>query len=143
MAGGLSNAVAGGGGGGGGGGGWGDDSLVAGTASGTGGYSIETIRVSPEQLNTAAGQVTAKISNAKNHFDSISQLAENTAGFWSGDAGDKYRKLFVERKPEMEEIFARFREHASDLQTLAANYISKETEIKSLVEESLPTDAII
>ena len=100
------------------------------------------LRVNPEQLIAVSDQVTAKITSAKRAFGELSETAESTVNFWLGKAGDTYRKLFSEGKPAMEEVFARFSEHATDLKVIGAKYAGQEAEIKTIIQESLPADVI-
>lgn len=120
-----------------------DSSWSAGGLVTEAGVTVDQVTVTPETLYTAADLVAARITAAEKTFSDISRTAASTASYWLGDAGDKYRSLFQEQEPEIEEMIARFREHTKDLQAMAANYIQAENEIKTALETALPTDVIV
>jgi WXG100 family type VII secretion target len=92
------------------------------------------IKVAPEALITTSDHVLTKINAAENAFSDMREIMRRTLFYWKGDAGDRHRELFEEETPEMEEIFKRFREHAGDLKTIAANYTNAENAAKAAAE---------
>lgn len=105
--------------------------------SGVGAFGAYTLTVTPEALHSGADGITANVNKLRDAFDKITNTARNTASYWQGEAGDAHRELFELIKPVMEEILARYSEHAGDLHDIASTYSGAEDSIVKEVE-SLP-----
>jgi len=103
---------------------------------------LSTIKVEPEVLKAKAEVVQAKMNEMKKAFDEIENTLRKTQNYWIGEAGDAHREMFYKTKDERDEIFKRFQEDVTDLNTMAAQYIATENEVKQITEE-LPSDVII
>jgi WXG100 family type VII secretion target len=102
--------------------------------------SVE-LKVRPEDLISQAENVNSKVQAAKNAFTEMSDTIKRTASYWIGDAGDKHRALFDKMSPKMEDIFAEFMQHSTNLREIAAKYTDAETANVS-VAEPLKSDVI-
>ena len=105
------------------------------------GFTVSTIRVTPERLYTAADAVIRRTGEAKTALTDMSGTVQRTASFWTGEAGDSHRALFQAQVPQIEAILARFDAHAAHLKSIAANYLGAEAQITAAAEE-LPGDVI-
>lgn len=105
------------------------------------GFTVSTIRVTPEQLYGAAEDVIRKTGLAKTAFADMHDTVKRTNSFWLGEAADAHRALFEAQVPQIEAILTRFDAHASHLREIAANYVSAETQITTAAEE-LPDNVI-
>jgi WXG100 family type VII secretion target len=104
--------------------------------------SVMTIKVTPEELVSASENVLTKLTAAEAAFNEMGDIVKRTSSYWMGEAGDKHRKMFSDKEPDMEKILSRFREHAADLKVIASNYVSAE-QAASSIAESLPADVIV
>lgn len=100
-----------------------------------------TLKVSPETLKAKASEVEGEIRTLQSHFETIQDIVSRTTGYWVGSGGDKARKEFSSQKESTDLVIKRFREHPTDLLTMAGIY--EETE-RELAEENkqLTTDVI-
>lgn len=96
----------------------------------------------PKALYSAAEQIRFKVQNIKNRFDEIEKIVKATDMYWVGEAGDKYRKRYVEYKPNLDEAFNRLNEYVSDLQQIAEKYIESDNSAREM-SEILPSDIIV
>ena len=101
-----------------------------------------TVVVTPEALYTQAEAVAKRISSMQAQFDAVSSAVSGTSSYWVGDAGDAYRAVYEERKPEIEEIFKRLSEFVTDLEKIAGVYEETESAVTEIAED-LPADVII
>jgi len=109
---------------------------VAGSA-----YSDLSFTVDPEELYNAASSLQQEIDYIKRQFAAMDQAVNKSAGFWIGDAGDKYRKVYKEQVKEADRMFRRLMEHVTDLREIAGVYVNKENESVGLAQQ-LPSDVI-
>ena len=100
-----------------------------------------SLKVTPEELKAVSSQVEPLIAKMENDFRTISDLMNNTAGYWLGDAGDLYRKTYKQKEDHIYEMIARLREHPRDLLTMAGVYEQSErTNVAKA--EPLPSEVI-
>lgn len=99
------------------------------------------LKVTPEQLLTKAETTRNNISNLTAGFERIGSIIEKTKNYWIGDAGDLYRKIYIDEGEHIQEMFARLLEHPSDLEKIAKNYMDVEDAVEELAME-LPGDII-
>ena len=100
-----------------------------------------TIRVEPERLKTQADEVSRRIIQMKRLFGELERVIGNTRSYWIGEAGNRHRQAYTERKDELETMFTRLEEHPRDLLQISGNYTQAENEIESMVS-ALETDVI-
>jgi len=87
--------------------------------------SIE-IKVSPEILNAKAQEVTGEIGQMKQLFSDIQDYVKKTQFYWIGEAGNLHRKMFEEKKEDIDTMIKRLEDHPRNLQQIAGVY--EETE---------------
>ena len=100
------------------------------------------LRVTPEALKSKAIEVENEVKKLQTHFDSIQDIVARSTGYWVGSAGDKARKEFADKKDDTNTVIKRFREHPTDLQTMAGVYEGAERAVVSN-NTALPVDVII
>ena len=69
-----------------------------------------TIRVTPERLKTQADEVSRRIIQMKRLFGELERVIGNTRSYWIGEAGNRHRQAYTERKDELETMFTRLEE---------------------------------
>ncbi|MBO5030829.1 MAG: WXG100 family type VII secretion target [Lachnospiraceae bacterium] len=99
------------------------------------------LKVTPEQLLTKAQTTRNNISNLTAGFERIGSVVEQTKNYWIGDAGDLYRRIYIEESGQIQEMLARLLEHPSDLEKIAKNYMDVEDTVEEIALE-LPGDII-
>lgn len=99
------------------------------------------IKVNSAVLNSKAQAVSGSVANMANCFDALERAVNRTSYYWIGEAGDVHRKMYKDRKPQMDEMIRRLKEHPADLLTIAQAYESAEAMVQSFAAE-LPGDAI-
>ena len=77
----------------------------------------------------------------KRLFGELERVIGNTRSYWIGEAGNRHRQAYTERKDELETMFTRLEEHPRDLLQISGNYTQAENEIESMVS-ALETDVI-
>lgn len=105
-------------------------------------YSDLSFTVKPEELYHTAEDLQAQINYLKKQFMAMEQSVNKSTGFWIGDAGDKYRKVYKEQVKEADKMFQRLMEHVTDLREIAGVYVNKENEAVGLTVQ-LPSDVIV
>lgn len=99
-------------------------------------------KVRTEDLETKAGTVSSIIQKMESNFRTISDIMDKTKGYWIGDAAEKHRKMYDNRKKqEVEVMMKRLKEHPKDLLTIAGVYKSTEAD-NVTVSKGLPTNVI-
>lgn len=106
-------------------------------------YDGFTIKVDPADLQRASEELSKKLGVLQRIFDDMISRVSSTANYWQGDASEKYRKDFKNEKPEMEEAFARIREHVTDLYNIAGIYTGVEKNATELSNDLLLSDVIV
>ena len=86
-----------------------------------------TIRVTPEQLNATAGEISSKGSTISNLTNEMCQLVAGLSSVWEGDAASAYMGQFRQLEDDTQKIIRMVQEHASDLIEMADTYINAET----------------
>lgn len=100
-----------------------------------------TLKVKTDVLEAKAAEVDSDIRLLENHFSSIQDIVSRSRGYWVGTAGDKARKIFENQKNDTAKVIRRFKEHPTDLLTMAGIYNKAEQSIASQNKE-LSADAI-
>jgi WXG100 family type VII secretion target len=101
------------------------------------------LRVTPSELQAKSASVNAISSHMNSQFDDLRTIIERTQAYWSGIGGDAHRKKFRQQQKDVDDMFRRIKEHVTDLQNMAGVYTNAEEDIKSTIQESLPSDVII
>lgn len=96
-----------------------------------------TIKADPNEIIAASNNLKKKIDRLQHLFDTMIDTVGQTASYWQGDASDKYRDDFTDEKPEFEENFRRLLEHVTDLNTIASQYTTAESQATDLAESLL------
>lgn len=105
-------------------------------------YDGFTIKVDPVDLQRASDELEKKLKTLHTLFDTMIGRVESTANYWQGDASEKYRKDFKNDRSEMEEAFARIKEHVTDLYNIAGIYTGVEKQVTE-ISENLSSDVIV
>lgn len=100
-----------------------------------------TILVDTGRLKTQADEVSRRIRRMKRLFDDVERVVGNTRSYWIGEAGNRHRQAYTERKDELEAMFTRLEEHPRDLLQISGNYEQAEAEIEGMIAP-LETDVI-
>ncbi len=99
------------------------------------------MKVNSAVLISKAQAVSRQIKNMESCFERLDAIVNRTGYYWMGEAADKHRALYRERKPQIEEMMRRLKEHPADLLAIAQNYEKAESSIRSMAAE-LPGDVI-
>ena len=97
-----------------------------------------TLLVTPEQLTSTASTFQSKATQVKALHDNMLSKVSALSGTWTGDAGDAYRSKFAALSTSMEKINTTILEHVSDLNAIASEYSTAESQAASLAND-LPT----
>lgn len=100
-----------------------------------------TLLVTPEQLESTAGDFSAKATQVKALHDSMIEKVNKLASTWTGEASDAYTNKFNALKASMETIYNMIQEHVKDLNAIAEQYKSAETQAKAAANE-LPASTL-
>ena len=82
------------------------------------------IRVTTEQLRTAADEASVYINKVSEHFDSIKSTVCATSGYWEGEGQEAFRRSYMDRLDRIERALKGFGENADDLRRIAGIYVS-------------------
>lgn len=96
---------------------------------------IGTLKVSPEEMQAAASELSGYVSTMNECFQQMKNTMSQTAVYWVGEAGDAHRQLYQDQVAKTEEIIARYTEHVRDLNTMAGVYSEAESQAQSKAEE--------
>lgn len=86
-----------------------------------------TLRVTPEQLETAAGEFSAKGTVVGNLTSQMTQLVEGLGSVWEGEASTAYTAKFRQLDGDIQKMIRMIQEHADDLNEMARVYRDAET----------------
>ena len=96
---------------------------------------IGTLKVSPEEMQAAASELSGYVSAMEQSFQAMRNVMDGSASYWVGVAGDAHRQLYQQQVSKTEEIIARYSEHVADLNTMAGVYTEAEASAQSRAEE--------
>lgn len=97
--------------------------------------------VSTTQMKAKADEVSKLIEKYQKCYEEIEQKISGTQSYWIGEAAELHRKLFVDKKDDMDVMFRRLKEHPKDLLIMAGVYENTEIEINNMIM-SLDGDVI-
>lgn len=86
-----------------------------------------TLRVTPEQLEAAAGEFSNKGNTISNLTDQMIQLIEGLSSVWEGEASTAYATKFRQMDDDIQKMNRMIQEHANDLTEMARVYRDAET----------------
>ena len=99
--------------------------------------------VTPSELQSKSVSVNGISGKMQSKYDELKTIIDHSATYWTGEGGNAHRAKFKAQEKDVDDMFNRIKEHVADLQSMAGVYISTEEEIKSTIQESLPSDVII
>lgn len=105
-------------------------------------FGSVTLKVTPEVLHTKAETVSTKVSSMSTEFERMNSIVTKSSSYWVGSAGELHRNVYLEKQPDIEDIFKRLQEHVKELHEMAAVYINVENTVKEIAE-ALPIDVIV
>ncbi|HIV85561.1 MAG TPA: WXG100 family type VII secretion target [Candidatus Monoglobus merdigallinarum] len=100
------------------------------------------IKVSTEQLNSAATTLESDATNLSNIASQIAEISASLSSIWEGSAGQAYASKFASMQDDCQLLQKRVQEHCTDLQQMAQQYQSADDESAGLAN-SLPTDVVM
>lgn len=98
-----------------------------------------SLRVTPEELKTVAGEITAEVQSIKTCLRNINSEVIDTQIYWRGDASGKHISNYQEMKPNIDSIVGELEAAPSDLLKIAGLYEETE-EINVQLAFELPAD---
>lgn len=96
---------------------------------------IGTLKVSPEEMQAAASELSGYVSTMNECFQQMKNTMNQSASYWVGEAGNAHRKLYQDQVQKTEEIIARYTEHVRDLNTMAGVYSEAEAQAEAKADE--------
>ena len=99
------------------------------------------IKVDPDVLKNASGDVRAFVGSLREIFESIETIVKRSADYWEGEGHNSHFESYNSRQQQVYTALDRFLENAEDLEKIAGVYT--ETEQRNVEEaEALPVDVI-
>lgn len=99
------------------------------------------IRVSPDKLNSTAGEIKNIQSNVLNITSEMTSIVQGMSSDWTGDASTAYIQKFTGLQDDMQKISSMLNEHVTDLQTMSTTYSQAESNAAS-ISSGLSSDVI-
>lgn len=90
------------------------------------------IRVSPEKLNSTAGEIKNIQSNVLNITNEMTSIVQGMGSDWTGDASTAYIQKFTGLQDDMQRISSMLNEHVNDLQQMSSTYAQAESTAASI-----------
>lgn len=97
--------------------------------------SIGELRVTPEEMHSAANRLSGYLSTMQDCFDRMKNTMTYTSGYWVGEAGDAHRQLYQDQVESTQEIIRRYQEHVGDLNQMAGVYTDAEQTAANTAQE--------
>lgn len=94
-----------------------------------------TLIVSKEEMQAAASELSGYVSQMESSFELMQRTMERTSGYWTGDAGDAHRQLYLDQIENTRQIIARYQEHVQDLNAMAGVYETHVRTVASMIDE--------
>lgn len=85
------------------------------------------LRVTPEQLEAAATEFSAKGTTVGNLTSQMTQMVEGLASGWEGEAATAYITKFRQLDDDIQKMIRMIQEHSNDLNEMARVYRDAET----------------
>ncbi|MDD3369977.1 MAG: WXG100 family type VII secretion target [Lachnospiraceae bacterium] len=97
------------------------------------------IKVTPEELITAAGDFSTEAGNISNYTTNMVEIVDGLTSIWEGEAQAAYSTKFHGLDDDIQKMIRMVQEHASDLDEMARQFQNAETsnmdEIGSLLSD--------
>lgn len=100
------------------------------------------LKVNPDSLKAKAQEIEGQINRMESYWRQMSQLIQNSKGYWVGDASESHQKYKREVEEDVQKVIKRMREHPEDLLKMADLYEKTESNVVGLTQ-TLPDDVII
>lgn len=100
-----------------------------------------TLLVTPEQLKNTSSTFSAKATQVKALHDSMIDKIGKLSASWTGTASEAYVNKFNALKTSMETIHNMIQEHVKDLNAIADQYTSAETQAAAAAND-LPASTL-
>lgn len=91
--------------------------------------------VTPEELEKQANITQNTINRMRNSFDSLEQLIQGSQSYWTGEASDAHRQAYQSLRGRVDEMFLRYQDHVSDLETVAGIHRENEMSLDAMIDE--------
>lgn len=91
--------------------------------------------VTPEQLRAAASTFRTEAGTVKAQHDAMLSKVRSLSGVWSGDAATSFTTKFLALEKSMNTINRMINEHVNDLNVIADEYTSSESQATAIAEE--------
>ena len=101
-----------------------------------------TLRVTPEQLEAAAGEFSTKATTVGNLTSQMTQLVDGLNSVWEGEAATAYTAKFRQLDDDIQKMIRMIQEHSNDLNEMAGVYTRTDAEIMDAIAD-LAGDVII
>lgn len=101
-----------------------------------------TLRVTPEQLESAAGEFSNKATTVGTLTSNMMDLVNNLNSSWEGEAATAYTSRFNQLEDDIQKMIAMVQEHSNDLIEMAQVYREAET-ANTEEAEALAGDVIV
>lgn len=88
--------------------------------------AVINLKVTPEQLQQKARDVSQAVSKMRGDFNKLNTAINSTRNYWAGQAGDLHRKLYNDRVGEVNEILRLLEGYPADLLKMAGIYTQSE-----------------
>ena len=85
------------------------------------------LRVTPEQLEAAATEFSAKGTTVGNLTSQMTQLVEGLSSSWEGESATAYIAKFRQLDDDIQKMIRMIQEHSNDLNDMAKVYRDAET----------------
>lgn len=86
-----------------------------------------TLKVTPEQLDAAAGEFSTKAGDVRNITNNMTQLVIGLSSAWEGEAATAYTRKFRELDDDIQKLVRMIQEHSADLSEMAKIYREAES----------------
>ena len=86
--------------------------------------------VTPEELIQKADSMESAVWALKENYDELNRIVEKTRGYWNGEGGNSFRRMFADRQNEIEEMLGRMMEHPEKLLEIVGIDRKKENDIE-------------
>ena len=97
--------------------------------------SIVQLKVSPDDLQKKAREVTDSCSRMKKSFSNLNTAINGTRSYWIGEGGDANRKLYNDKVKEFDQMIKLLESYPTDLLKMANIYTNVENVNKSMATQ--------
>lgn len=101
-----------------------------------------TLRVTPEQLTSTAGQFDSAAGQVSTLTSQMTEMVNSLASVWQGEAAAAYKAKFSGLNDDIQKMIGFVKEHAQDLKDMAQLYAKAEQENQDVIA-SLSSDVIL